>query len=208
MRIPARKNCGFPPGRACPGYFFVVVTLGETSGRCFAVETRQVVAGFVHHLHDLVETDHMRTVGERGVGVGVEGSGRGDRVAFDAGGPAQVRRRGRRSIPDGVRVPSPRRIRSAQACRRTTGRPRRQPWRRPRRPHPDSRLRRPKSKRWSWRRCRRVPPWPAPAGCGCAGSCANWPDGRAPAGTTPHEPHVGAVTTVPPEAFSSEVASA
>ena len=43
------------------------------------------MAGFVHHLHDLVETDHMRTVGERGVGVGVEGSGRGDRVAFDAG---------------------------------------------------------------------------------------------------------------------------
>ena len=75
---PGPQKLRVPAGESLSGLFFVVVTLGETSGRCFAVETRQVVAGFVHHLHDLVETDHMRTVGERGVGVGVEGSGRGD----------------------------------------------------------------------------------------------------------------------------------
>lgn len=72
---PGPQKLRVPAGESLSGLFFVVVTLGETSGRCFAVETRQVVAGFVHHLHDLVETDHMRTVGERGVGVGVEGSG-------------------------------------------------------------------------------------------------------------------------------------
>ena len=51
----------------------------------FAVEARKGVARFVHHLHDLVEAHHVRAVGERGVGVGVEGPGCGDGVALDAG---------------------------------------------------------------------------------------------------------------------------
>ena len=41
--------------------------------------------GFVHHLHDPVEAHHVRAVGERGVGVGIESPGCRNRIAFDAG---------------------------------------------------------------------------------------------------------------------------
>ena len=65
--------------------FLAVIALGEASFGGFPVEAREVMPGFVHHLHDPVEAHHVRAVGERGVGVGVECPGRGDGVALDAG---------------------------------------------------------------------------------------------------------------------------
>ena len=50
----------------------------------FAVEARKGVARFVHHLHDLVEAHHVRAVGERGVGVGIESPGCRNRIVIES----------------------------------------------------------------------------------------------------------------------------
>ena len=61
------------------------VALGQSALGGLAVEAREVVARLVHHLDDLVVAHQVRAVRKRGVDVGVEGPGRGDGVALDAG---------------------------------------------------------------------------------------------------------------------------
>ena len=68
-KIPEHKKTRFPAVRILSGLFLAVITLGEASFGGFPVEAREVMPGFVHHLHDPVEAHHVRAVGERGVGL-------------------------------------------------------------------------------------------------------------------------------------------
>ena len=68
-KIPEHKKTRFPAVRILSGLFLAVIAPGETPFGGFPVEAREVMPGFVHHLHDPVEAHHVRAVGERGVGL-------------------------------------------------------------------------------------------------------------------------------------------
>ena len=61
------------------------IVAGQPSFGGFAVEARNVLAGFLHHLYHAVVADHVVAVREVGIAVGVERTGCGDGVALDAG---------------------------------------------------------------------------------------------------------------------------
>ena len=61
------------------------IVAGQASFGGFAVEARNVLAGFLHHLYHAVVADHVVAVREVGIAVGVERTGCGDGVALDAG---------------------------------------------------------------------------------------------------------------------------
>ena len=61
------------------------IVAGQSSFGGFAVEARNVLAGFLHHLYHAVVADHVVAVREVGIAVGVERTGCGDGVALDAG---------------------------------------------------------------------------------------------------------------------------
>jgi len=58
--------------------------LGEAAFGGLLVDRREVLAGFLHDLYDLVERDAVAAVGVEGVDAGVHGAGCSVGVTFDA----------------------------------------------------------------------------------------------------------------------------
>ena len=61
-----------------------MIVFSEAALGCFAVEERQVAAGFIHGGDDFVERHAVTAIGECREDVGVECSGGGEGITFDA----------------------------------------------------------------------------------------------------------------------------